>query len=164
MSARDISSKFLLSQKNRILQAPLSVVAENAVVHEPLASPAKELDEYRARQTAALAEGTGKDPVSSFKGNKDFRLWQGHEVNSEFVCLLDRIMDKYPETFEHLTPKNKNLCTMNLNLLCTSLNDFTKLSMTEVNSEHSLKFIHKSSHTRFIPCLTKKVAGLVAMN
>ncbi|XP_074332203.1 uncharacterized protein LOC141669480 isoform X2 [Apium graveolens] len=158
--------------QNRILQAPVSVVAENAVVvvQEPLASPEKELGDCQyineticvdavdtglqeqhviensrvdadgARKTDTVDEGTNKDPVSSFKGNSVLGLWQGHEVNLEFVCLLDRIMHKYPETFEHFTPKNKNLCTMNLNMLCISLNDFTKISMTDVNSDIILEY------------------------
>ncbi|XP_074332206.1 uncharacterized protein LOC141669532 isoform X1 [Apium graveolens] len=131
-----------------------------SVVHEPLASPAKELgdcqyingiicvdsvensrvDADRARKTDALDEGTNNDLLSSFKGNRVLGLLQGHEVNLEFVCLLDRIMHKYPKTFEHFTLKNNNLCTMNLNMLCTSLNDFTKISMTDVNSDVILEF------------------------
>ncbi|KAK1402956.1 hypothetical protein POM88_002561 [Heracleum sosnowskyi] len=31
----------------------------------------------------------------------DMRLWRGHKANSEFVCLLVRIMHEYQETFEH---------------------------------------------------------------
>ncbi|WOH10731.1 hypothetical protein DCAR_0730201 [Daucus carota subsp. sativus] len=44
-------------------------------------------------------------------------------------------MHKYPETFKHFNTKNKKLCTMNLNMLCTSLNDFFKISMADVDSE-----------------------------
>ncbi|XP_074363862.1 FBD-associated F-box protein At5g44490-like [Apium graveolens] len=65
----------------------------------------------------------------------DSGLWRRHEVNSEFVCLLDRIMQKYPETFEHFTTKNKKLCSMYLNILCTSLNDFIKISITDFDCE-----------------------------
>ena len=83
----------------------------------------------------ASVEGTDKDQASSLGGQRDSGLWRGHEVNSEFVGLLDRIMHKYPETFKHFTTKNKKLCTMNLNMLCTSLNDLFKISMTNVDSE-----------------------------
>ncbi|KAL1803205.1 hypothetical protein ACET3Z_031852 [Daucus carota] len=85
----------------------------------------------------APVEGTDKDQASSLRGKSDSGLWRGHEVNSEFVDLLDRIMHKYPETFEHFTTINKKLCTMNLNMLCTSLNDLFKISMTNVDSEMS---------------------------
>ncbi|XP_074363863.1 uncharacterized protein LOC141704523 [Apium graveolens] len=83
----------------------------------------------------SIVERTDKDQVSSFRGGRDSGLWRGHEVNSEFVCLLDRIMQKYPETFEHFTTKNKKLCSMNLIVLCTSLNDFIKISITDVDCE-----------------------------
>lgn len=109
------------------------MAAQNAVLQEPLAAPTKELDDSqfvyrtstfenvkmnvqeehvaedfvvdtdRVRHINVPVEEKGKDLVCSFMGNRDFGLWQGHEVNSEFVCLLDRIMDKYPETFEHFT-------------------------------------------------------------
>ncbi|XP_074332222.1 uncharacterized protein LOC141704505 isoform X2 [Apium graveolens] len=83
----------------------------------------------------SLVERTDKDQVSSLRGGRDSGLWRSHEVNSEFVCLLDRIMQNYPETFEHFTTKNKKLCSMNLNVLCTSLNDFIKVSITDVDCE-----------------------------
>ncbi|WOH05434.1 hypothetical protein DCAR_0624850 [Daucus carota subsp. sativus] len=89
----------------------------------------------RVRQIGATVERTGSDRVSSSGTNSDFRLWRGHEVYCEFVCLLDRIMDKYPETFEHFTTKNKKFGTMKLNLLCTSVNDFTKISLSDVDTK-----------------------------
>ncbi|XP_074347835.1 F-box/LRR-repeat protein At3g03360-like isoform X2 [Apium graveolens] len=145
--------------------AAVSVTAANELVGESLATATKELvdcqytnknvcfdttdvvvqkhyavgnslvDANSVRQYESLVEGTSNDPGSSSRKNKDFGMWRGHEVNSEFVCLLDNIMLKYPETFEHFGAKNKKLCTMNLNMLCTSLNDFSKVSMTEVDSE-----------------------------
>ncbi|XP_074360529.1 FBD-associated F-box protein At3g52670-like [Apium graveolens] len=143
----------------------VSMTAQNAVLQEPLADSTNDLDDSQyvhqtptvgtvdvnvqeehvmgdvvgdadtVRHITVPIEEKGKERLSSSVRNRDFGLWQGHEVNSEFVCLLDRIMDKYPETFEHFTAKNKKLCTRNLNILCTSLNDFNKLSMTEIDSE-----------------------------
>ncbi|KAK1364172.1 hypothetical protein POM88_039733 [Heracleum sosnowskyi] len=145
--------------------AAVTATAENAGIQEPLAAPTKELvdrqyinkalsvhtvdmrvqeqhvvknllvDADRFKKVDSPVEGTSNDLVSSTKGNKEFGLWQGHEVNSEFVCLLDLIMHKYPETFEHFSMKNKKLCTLRLNTLCSSLNAFTKIPMTEVDSE-----------------------------
>ncbi|KAK1386274.1 hypothetical protein POM88_024009 [Heracleum sosnowskyi] len=152
-----------LAQNNRILQTrALSVAAENVVQQDPLAAPpTKDLgdchyinkavtvdnvdiekslvDATRANQTDPLVGGVSNDQVSSSKGSRDLGLWQGHEVNSDFVCLLDRIMHKYPETFEHFTKKNKKLCTTNLNMLCTSVNDFTKISLTEMKDLQALR-------------------------
>ncbi|KAL8149504.1 hypothetical protein AgCh_006494 [Apium graveolens] len=152
-------------QNNRILRTrAVSVAAGNVVQQKPLAAPTKELDDCqyknktvtvdtvdmgvqeqhvmenslvdanRAGQTNPLVGGVSNDQGSS-KGNSHFGLWQGHEVNSDFVCLLTRIMHKYPETFEHFTTKNKKISTVRLNMLCTSLNDFNKVSMAEVDSE-----------------------------
>lgn len=83
-------------------------------------------------------EGTNNNRVSSSKGNRYLGWWGGYEVNSEFVCMLDHIMQKYPETFKPFTTKNKKLCTVRLNMLCTSLNEFTNISMAEVDSEIKL--------------------------
>ncbi|XP_074380482.1 uncharacterized protein LOC141721443 isoform X2 [Apium graveolens] len=143
----------------------VTVAAENVVLQELLAVPTKEpgdcqymnkivivdtvdmgvqeqdvmetslVDANSGTQTYPLVGEVSNDLVSSFKGSRDIGLWQGHEVNSDFVCLLDRIMHKYPETFVHFTSKNKKLCTMNLNMLCTSLNDFTKILQDEVDYE-----------------------------
>ncbi|KAK1353371.1 hypothetical protein POM88_052506 [Heracleum sosnowskyi] len=85
---------------------------------------------------------TGKDLVSPSTGNSGFGLWRGHEVDSEFVGLLDIIMTKYLETFEHFTTTNKKLCTMKLNMLCSSVNVFTKISTTQVDTEMILE--HRS--------------------
>ena len=136
------------------------MTAENAAHEEPLAAPNKGLLDYQnidktfsvetvdmGIQEPHVVENSLVDServrpidlldnrVSSSKGKRDFGLWQGNEVNSEFVCLLDRIMQKYPETFEHFTMKNKKLSTVRLNLLCTTLGDFFKISMAEVDSE-----------------------------
>ncbi|KAK1402950.1 hypothetical protein POM88_002555 [Heracleum sosnowskyi] len=125
----------------------VSMTAQNALLLGSLEVPTKDMNVQkehvledsvvadRARHIDAPVEEIGKDQVSSLTGNGDFGVWLGYKVNPEFICLLDRIMHKYPETFENFTSKNKKLCTMNLNILCTSLNDFTKISMTEVDSE-----------------------------
>ncbi|KAK1403016.1 hypothetical protein POM88_002621 [Heracleum sosnowskyi] len=63
----------------------------------------------RGKDVHAPVGEMGKDPVSSSVGNRDFGLWRGHKVNSEFVYLLD-------------------------------LNDFTKISMTEVDSEMLVEY------------------------
>ncbi|KAK1403013.1 hypothetical protein POM88_002618 [Heracleum sosnowskyi] len=79
------------------------------------------VDADRIGDIVAPVGKIGKDPVSSSAGNLDCGLWRGHRVNSEFVCLLDRIMLKYPKTFENFTTNNKKLSTMNLNMLCNLL-------------------------------------------
>ncbi|KAK1403022.1 F-box domain-containing protein [Heracleum sosnowskyi] len=98
------------------------------------------VDADRVRDIDAPLEEIGKDPVSTSRGNRYFGLWLGHKVNYEFVGLLDRIMHQYPETFENFTKKKKKLCTMNLNMFCTSVNDFTKISMSEVDSEMLVEY------------------------
>lgn len=80
-------------------------------------------------------EGTCNDRVSSSSGYNEFGSWNGLRVNSEFVCLLDLIMNKYRETFEPFTTKYKKVCTMKLNMLCTLVNDFSKISMTDVDTK-----------------------------
>ncbi|KAK1386321.1 hypothetical protein POM88_024056 [Heracleum sosnowskyi] len=118
----------------------LSIDNVNTGVEEQHVMENSLLDANRARQTDPPVEGVSNGQVNFFKGTRDFGLWQGHEVNSEFVCLLDRIMHKYPETFEHFTTKNKKFGTMNLNLLCTSLNDFAGISLKEVNSKMIVEY------------------------
>ncbi|KAK1372652.1 hypothetical protein POM88_028845 [Heracleum sosnowskyi] len=88
----------------------------------------------------AAVEGICNDHVSSSRGNT-YGLWQCNEVKSEFVCLLDQIMKKYPETFEHLTTKNKKFCTMKLNMLCTAVSDFIKTPMAEVDAEMIVEYM-----------------------
>ncbi|KAK1356131.1 hypothetical protein POM88_049387 [Heracleum sosnowskyi] len=104
-------------------------------VQEELVVQNSVVDVHRVAQIGDPVERTRNDQVNSSRCNSDFGLWRGHEVNSEFVCLLDLIMNKYPETFEHFTTKNKKNCTMKLNLLCTSVNDFNRISLTDVNTE-----------------------------
>ncbi|XP_074348922.1 uncharacterized protein LOC141687514 isoform X2 [Apium graveolens] len=96
----------------------------------------------RVTHTGVPVEGTGNDRVSSSRMDRSFGLWRGHEVNSEFESLLDIIMNKYPETFEHFTTTNKKLCTVKLNMLCSSVNVFTKISMSQVDTEMILE--HRS--------------------
>lgn len=87
------------------------------------------------RNVGALVEETYHDPVSSFKRNSASGLWQGYGVNPDFVCLLDQITIKYPGTFEHLTATNKKFYKMKLDMLCTSVIDFSKVPLTEVDAE-----------------------------
>lgn len=95
---------------------------------------------------SAAVAGDGDDQVRSSRGDGDTGLWQGHEVNLEFIGLLNLIMKKYPETFEHFTTntESKLFCTMKLNMLCTSVDAFSKISTTEVNdkmvTEHKVRF------------------------
>lgn len=93
------------------------------------------VDDERVRQIGAPVAGPRNDQASSSWENSHMVLCQGHEVNSEFLGLLDLIMKKYPETFEQLPPKNKKILTMKLNMFCSSVNAFTKTSKTEVNTE-----------------------------
>ncbi|KAK1385280.1 hypothetical protein POM88_023015 [Heracleum sosnowskyi] len=96
-------------------------VVQNSEVH----------DDRIIRCVGAPVKEIVNDRVSSSGKKSDIGLWHGHEVKSEFVCLLDHIINKYPETFEHFATKNKELCTMKLNMLCTTVNNFIKIPMTE---------------------------------
>ncbi|XP_017215971.1 putative FBD-associated F-box protein At5g53640 [Daucus carota subsp. sativus] len=107
----------------------VTILPQNNGVEDPV------VDANRVSHTDPSVEGTGKDQACSSRGERDSGLWRSHEVNFEFLGLLDRIMHKYPKTFEHFTTKNKKLCTMNLNMLCNSLNDFFKISVANVDSE-----------------------------
>lgn len=79
----------------------------------------------------ALVDGSDNDCTIS--GNNDgFALWQGHEVDLEFVDLLELINKNYPETFEHFTPKSEIFYSMGLNMLCSSVKAFAKVSASEV--------------------------------
>ncbi|KAK1362688.1 hypothetical protein POM88_047162 [Heracleum sosnowskyi] len=95
---------------------------------------------------SAAVGGDGDGQVRSSREDGDTGLWQGHKVNSEFVGLLDLIMKKYPETFEYFTTntESKLFCTMKLNMLCTSVDAFSKISTTEVDdkmvTEHKVVF------------------------
>ncbi|XP_063942317.1 uncharacterized protein LOC135150054 [Daucus carota subsp. sativus] len=75
------------------------------------------------------------DRASSSRASGETGLWKGHEVNSEFLSLLDCIEKKYPETFDPFTTNSKKLCTMKLNMLCTIVKDYTRTLMTEVDIE-----------------------------
>ncbi|KAK1402969.1 hypothetical protein POM88_002574 [Heracleum sosnowskyi] len=75
------------------------------------------------------------DRASSSRGNSDFGLWRGHEVNPDFVGLLDLIITKYPETFEQFISKSEKFYTMKLNMLCTSVYEFLRTSLTEFNTD-----------------------------
>ncbi|KAK1379530.1 hypothetical protein POM88_026274 [Heracleum sosnowskyi] len=149
--------------------ATASMTARNVVIEETLAAPTKLVDSKDRQKTACIdtvdvgvqdelvlqnsevhadriipvgapVKGTCNDQVSSSRRSTDSGLWQGDEVNSDFVCLLDQIMNKYPETFEHLATKNKKFRTMKLNMLCTVVNDFTQILMTEVDAEMIVEY------------------------
>lgn len=79
---------------------------------------------------------TGNSRASSYScGEKnDIVLWQGHEVKSEFVVLLNLILKKYLETFEQFNTRNKLFCTMKLNMFCISVNGFVNSLITDVNT------------------------------
>ncbi|XP_017234938.1 uncharacterized protein LOC108208869 [Daucus carota subsp. sativus] len=134
----------ILPQKIEIIE-PASLAAQNVLPQGPLTDPTKvlvgskklhtKINDDRATQFDVTVEGLGNDGVSSSRRDSDFGLWQGHEVKSEFARLLHNIMNNYPETFEHFTTSDKKLSTMKLNMLCTSVNVFTKISMTQVDTE-----------------------------
>ncbi|KAL8116510.1 uncharacterized protein LOC141668069 isoform X2 [Apium graveolens] len=89
------------------------------------------VDADRVRQAGAPVARKGFDQASSLRGNSNFWSWQGLKINTEFVGLLDLIVKKYPETFEHFKAKSETFHTMKLNVLCTSVNEFLKTTMTE---------------------------------
>ncbi|XP_074348094.1 uncharacterized protein LOC141686900 isoform X1 [Apium graveolens] len=95
---------------------------------------------------SAAVGGDGDDQVRSSRRAVDTGLWNGHEVKSEFIGLLNLIMKQYPETFEHFTTntESKLFCTMKLNMLCTSVDALSKISTTEVDdkmvTEHKVLF------------------------
>lgn len=84
------------------------------------------VDADRVRHAGASVARKGFDQASSARGNSNFWLWQGLKINPEFVGLLDLIVKKYPETFKHFKAKSETFCTMKLNVLCTSVNEFLK--------------------------------------
>ncbi|XP_074344366.1 uncharacterized protein LOC141683527 [Apium graveolens] len=128
-----VSTKVLVNCQH--IHRTVSVdTADTGMQEEPVGQDSLS-DVDRVRQIRSPVERTGNDRVSFAGGNSEFGLWRGHEVNCEFVCLLDLIMDKYPETFEHFTTKNKKFCSVKLNTLCTLVNDFTRISMTDVDAE-----------------------------
>lgn len=108
---------------------------EKRVQVEHLVEQSVDADKVRQVGCPVAGTGTGNDWASSSSGNSDFRLWQGYEVNLEFVGLLDLITKKYPETFEHFTAKSKRFYTLKLNMLCTVVKDFLRTSMTDFTTE-----------------------------
>lgn len=132
----------------------VSFISQNVVLKECLATPTMELkkrddtfemrvtkenvvenSEFRAENVKTLVSGEINDPASTSSQKSCFVLWQGHEVNTEYAELLDLIMKRYPETFKDNIIKNHKIWTVKLNMLCSSVNAFTKTSITEVNSE-----------------------------
>lgn len=114
---------------------PVSLTSQKVMLDEPLTTSIKVtsmLDTNGVRQVGAP---TSNDRASSSIGNSDFGLWQGHEVKSEFVGLLDLIMTKYPETFEYFKAKSERFYTVMLNMFCTLLNEFIRTSLTELNTD-----------------------------
>lgn len=63
----------------------------------------------KIRHIDALVEGIRQDHECSSLGKSDFGLWRGHEVNFEFVCLLNHIMRKYPENLRALYHKKQEV-------------------------------------------------------
>ncbi|KAL8099199.1 hypothetical protein AgCh_031752 [Apium graveolens] len=128
-----VSTKVLVNCQH--IHRTVCVDTADTGMQEELVGQDSLLDVDRLRQICSPVKRTGNDRVSSSGGNIDFGLWRGHEVNCEFVYLLDLIMDKYPETFEHFTTKSNKVCTIKLNALCTLVNDLTRISMTDVDTE-----------------------------
>ncbi|KAK1402949.1 hypothetical protein POM88_002554 [Heracleum sosnowskyi] len=93
------------------------------------------VDADRVRHVGAPVAGTGIDQGSSSRGNSDILLWQDLEISSEFVGLLDLIMERYPATFECLVAKGDMFYTMELNMLCTSVSEFLRTSITEFSTD-----------------------------
>lgn len=88
----------------------------------------------KVTQTDAPVSGASSDWADSCEKSNSV-LWQGHEVNSEYVGMLDLIKKKYPYTFKDLPKKDDKLLTVKLNTLCSSVNAFIKTSMAEVDTE-----------------------------
>ena len=112
----------------------LTTTRQNMIPCTPAASMTA-VDNDMVVNDGIPVEGTHNDQVSSSRENIHLWLWQGNEIDSKFEGLLNQIMNKYPETFEHLATKNKKFCTMKLNMLCTAVNDFIKIPVTEVDPE-----------------------------
>ncbi|KAK1372649.1 hypothetical protein POM88_028842 [Heracleum sosnowskyi] len=136
----------------------LSLRPQNILLEEPLATSSKELvksqDKHKKVRVESMEMSVKEEHVggfcdqmldahvagehnhqaNSYRGYSHSGIWQGHEVNPEFVDLLDVIMKKYPKTFEYFTTKS-NFCTMELNTLCISVNAFTRTSLVDVDTE-----------------------------
>lgn len=122
-------------------QKNVCVDAVDVEVQEKLVVQNSKNHADRVIHVGTAVEGTCNHLVSSSRGNTDSGLWQGIEVNSEFVCPLDQIMKKYPETFEHLNTKNKKFYTMKLNMLCAAVNDYMKIPMAEVDTDMIVEYM-----------------------
>ncbi|KAK1379529.1 hypothetical protein POM88_026273 [Heracleum sosnowskyi] len=112
--------------------ATASMTARDVVIEEILAAPTKSVDSKDIQKTActdtvdvgvqeelvlqnsevhadipvgAPVEGKCNGQVSSSRGNTDSGLWEGNEVNSEFVCLLDQILKSTQKPLKTLPPK-----------------------------------------------------------
>lgn len=132
------------------------VLAQNVVLEEPSVNPTKKLTDflYTHEKTCSDTVATrvpnehmvdnfvvDYDKVQQIKGpvpraRSSWRL--DHEVNSEFVGLLDLMKKRYPETFEQLPTESKKILTVKLNMFCSSVNAFMKTYMTEVILSSSL--------------------------
>ncbi|KAK1379415.1 hypothetical protein POM88_026159 [Heracleum sosnowskyi] len=95
-------------------------VVENSEVHAK-----------KVKEVQALVSGESNDGASTSSEKSCFLLWQGHEVNTEYADLLNLIMKRYPETFKHSIIKNHKIWSVKLNMLCSSVDAFTKTSMSE---------------------------------
>ncbi|KAK1372650.1 hypothetical protein POM88_028843 [Heracleum sosnowskyi] len=77
----------------------------------------------------------GNDQTSSSLETSGFRFWRGHEVKSEFVSLLERITEKYPDTLMHFTTKVDILHTMMLNGFCITVTSFMNTPIADVDAD-----------------------------
>ncbi|XP_074340041.1 uncharacterized protein LOC141677858 isoform X2 [Apium graveolens] len=146
------------------MERAVSFITQCGVLEEPLPTTTVEINDYRypyrrinfgvidmrvpkenwgensvlvadkVTQTEAPVSGASRDWADSCEKSNSV-LWQGHEVNSEYVGMLDLIKEKYPYTFQDLPKKNEKLLTVKLNTLCSSVNAFFKTSMAEVDTE-----------------------------
>lgn len=85
------------------------------------------------RYVGAPIAGTGIGQGSSSRVKSKFLI--GLELKSEFAGLLDLIMEKYPETLKDFTARTLRLYAMELHMLCTSVNDFLRTSITEFSTD-----------------------------
>lgn len=155
-------SQFLSGECGFPMTPTLSLISQDVVLGECSATPTTEQNtrddsfdmrmtdenmvensEVRAgkvKEVEALVSGESNDRASTSSEKSCFVLWQGHEVNTEYADLLDLMMKRYPETFTHNIIKNHKIWTVKLSMLCSSVNAFTKTSMSEVNSEMLIEY------------------------
>lgn len=157
------------------MEPAVSLITQNGVLEEPLPTTTVEVVDYqypykhikfgitdmrvpkenpvenfvanKVTQAEAPVSGASNDRADSYE-KSNCVLWQGHEVDSECVGMLDLIMKKYPYTFKNLPNKNKKVLTVKLNTLSSSVYAFTKTSMAEVDNDMITEFWDLFTHLR----------------